>query len=314
MSDHWSEYWNQGFLTSFGGAIDDNYEGALKHYWKGKFSELDNNFNMLDIGTGNGAIPMLLKSFVDGNLSGNVIGIDMAKVKLPQTFENSTVNIKLLSYIDCTNLPFDTSSFDKCTSQFAIEYSDLIRSLKEVNRVLKLNGEANFIMHNSNSSVIEVNKKANNILLSPYIDELFSNMSMLIKSMGEIKSGIDIQKAKNDPICEQYRHSVNNCIKNIIDIDEQSAKESELMAYVGQFFTKGMMWSIDKKYEFLAFVEKEILSQRLRLTELLSASIDHKKIITILENLPVGLVLVSINEVKEEHKIIAWELTLRKNE
>ncbi|WP_153915497.1 class I SAM-dependent methyltransferase [Shewanella sp. TC10] len=312
MSDHWSKYWSQGYLTSFGGAIKTNYEGKLKNYWEGKFGELNDNFSVLDIGTGNGSIPLLLNEFIGENLAGKVIGIDMANVSLLDSSTQSTVELKVESNINCENLPFESNMFDKCLSQFGIEYSDLNKSIEEVGRVLKVDGLAHFIMHNSNSTVIEINKKAYNIINSPFVDELFLNMSDLINHMGEIKSPLDIQKAKNDANCEQCRLAVNDSIKSIINIDEDAAKESELMMYIGQFFTKGMMWPVSKKIDFLSFVKNEISNQRLRLEELLSAAMDQDKIILLLQKLPISLELVSINEVKENHGVIAWEMTFRR--
>ena len=43
MSNYWSQYWQQGYLTSFGEDIENNYEGLLKNVWNSYFYELNND-------------------------------------------------------------------------------------------------------------------------------------------------------------------------------------------------------------------------------------------------------------------------------
>ncbi len=314
MSEHWSEYWSQGYLTSFGGEIKNNYEGILKKYWEKHFIKLDDDFNVLDLCTGNGSIPLLLEACLVKKVDrGTVVGVDMARVKELDCQLHSTIDIKLLSNINCQELPFEAETFNKCTSQFGVEYSNLEITIKEVTRVLKFDGEAHFIMHNTNSEVLKLNQRTLSIITNPAVDDLFFNISELINHMGEINSPLDLQKAKQNPVCEQYRKEVNKNINQIIKVDEEAAKQSELMMYIGDFFTKGIMWSINKKKEYLSFVINEISTQRLRLTELKSAAMDLEKIIMLLKKLPNEMSLISINQINEDSKVLAWEVTLKKN-
>lgn len=77
MSEHWSEYWSQGYITSFGDAFKNNYQGEIKVLWQ-KFSlSLDKHSKVLDIGTGNGAVIELMQSVSQHEC----VGIDQATIK-----------------------------------------------------------------------------------------------------------------------------------------------------------------------------------------------------------------------------------------
>ena len=76
MENYWSEYWSQGYLTSFGQDIKKNYTGKLKQSWIGFASELSPQCKILDIGTGNGALIQLIHDSSKDQLS--FIGIDKA--------------------------------------------------------------------------------------------------------------------------------------------------------------------------------------------------------------------------------------------
>lgn len=59
-NQHWSNYWQQGHITSFGQSFSGNYTGVLKEVWQDIIVNLPDNFAVLDLATGNGAIPQLI--------------------------------------------------------------------------------------------------------------------------------------------------------------------------------------------------------------------------------------------------------------
>lgn len=152
MKDYWSEYWAQGYITSFGQDIKDNYSGKLKECWEGFSSTLNADATILDIGTGNGALIDLINNSRDHSFT--FFAVDQAQLKediiknLPGTFIPNT---------NAENLPFEDELFDAVVSQFAIEYSDLHASIKECGRVLKKGGSYQFICHEKDSNIVAPN-------------------------------------------------------------------------------------------------------------------------------------------------------------
>src|SRR5690606_20552509 len=55
----WSAYWGQGPLHSLPTSFPDNYQGQIRDFWVGMLSGLGTGHRMLDIGTGNGALPRM---------------------------------------------------------------------------------------------------------------------------------------------------------------------------------------------------------------------------------------------------------------
>ena len=63
QSDHWSDYWSRGSLTSLPQDFAANYDGEVAEFWQGAFSGLDDTGRMIDLCTGNGAIALLAAEY-----------------------------------------------------------------------------------------------------------------------------------------------------------------------------------------------------------------------------------------------------------
>lgn len=58
---HWTNYWrNSGALNSFAeGRVAKGYDGDVKKFWDDKFSLFPTQGEIVDLGTGNGALAIL---------------------------------------------------------------------------------------------------------------------------------------------------------------------------------------------------------------------------------------------------------------
>ncbi|RXE96469.1 class I SAM-dependent methyltransferase [Pseudoalteromonas phenolica] len=152
MKNHWSEYWSQGYITSFGEAFKMNYQGEIKFLWQGFSRTLDKHSKVLDVGTGNGAVIELIQAVSEHEC----VGIDLAKINNEVTKQ---INGHFISHVSAEKMPFKNEEFDAVISQFALEYSDVDLSLSETHRILKPEGKLHLVCHHKSSIIVKPNRQ-----------------------------------------------------------------------------------------------------------------------------------------------------------
>ncbi|MEH6462599.1 MAG: class I SAM-dependent methyltransferase [Shewanella psychromarinicola] len=313
MNNHWSEYWQQGHTTSFGEAISGNYEGILKSVWQPIFNGLTEDFLVVDVGTGNGSLPLLLRDgLLTSELTGKVIGVDLAEVSLVNS-ENQNghkIDIALMSNTRCEELPFESNSVDLYISQFGFEYSNVQKSLEEATRVLKDGGQFAIVFHHSRSMILNRNRKILTLIEKEEVNLLINCLTKMANAMGNITSQKDVERIKKDPKCEDIRAEINHLIKLLVVFDEAAAQDSDLMRFVAEFFKAGLFWPVTKKLQFIEFITIQMETLRLRLTELINASFDESKLAIFVDKLHQNNMM--LNELKvlksEQNEVLSWYL------
>jgi len=140
-------------MHSFANSDRDPFSDA---FWMHFFESGAPPVAMLDIGTGNGAIPMVASRVLGARV--RIVGIDTAVVKPDSVKCPELERVQFLSETSCESLPFADESFDMVTSQFAIEYTDMDASLDEVLRVRRPSARVAFVMHADDSHIGNVSK------------------------------------------------------------------------------------------------------------------------------------------------------------
>ena len=150
----WSRYWRTGVLHSCSSGKD----GGLfsEGFWKGFFAALDGPVRVLDIGTGNGLVPILAVRELGSRAT--VVGIDAARIHPEAARHPELAEVTFMPGVRSEQLPFDAESFDAVTAQFALEYSDIPASLDEVLRVLAPRGRLALVMHARDSRISDVSR------------------------------------------------------------------------------------------------------------------------------------------------------------
>ena len=159
-NDHWDEFWEQGYITTFGPTLKNNYTGQLRSFWEGIFSKVGSDEIILDLATGNGALACL--AYETANSKGSqpgIYAIDAARIPsdidAPQNIKEARKAIHFFGEMPCESLQFEDRQFDLITSQFGIEYGDWNKSLQEVHRTLKNDSSAHFVCHARESSLLK---------------------------------------------------------------------------------------------------------------------------------------------------------------
>nr|WP_295382836.1 class I SAM-dependent methyltransferase [Pseudoxanthomonas sp.] len=143
----WTDYWRTGALHSCPTSYPGNYDGAIGEFWREAAQQLPQGGRILDVATGNGAVPRLLMSH--GRLDLDIDGIDAADVSGIDAAMDA--RIRFHSGIRMEALPFSAGQFDAASSQFGIEYANHPEALEEVLRVLKPSGQIHWVMHHRDS-------------------------------------------------------------------------------------------------------------------------------------------------------------------
>lgn len=159
---HWSQFWRaSSSLSSFSeGAAAEGYSAEVKDFWENAVQGLDKNAVVVDIGTGNGALAVLLNDYRKAaKLNWQLHGVDAADIA-PKDLEAANESLKgrfdgieFHSQTDMSAMPFADASVDCVVSQFAFEYGDESAVLNEIMRVLKPGGRFIMMGHHKKSMV-----------------------------------------------------------------------------------------------------------------------------------------------------------------
>jgi len=156
--DAWSRYWARGASHSCVGTYGDLYGGAIAAFWGPVFAALPPVARVLDVATGNGALPrMLLACRPDSGLRCDAVDIALVQPKwlagLPAT-DRARVSVR--GGVDALALPFDDGVFDLVVSQYGIEYAPLDRAIAEVLRVRSPRGAVAMVLHHAQGQPAKV--------------------------------------------------------------------------------------------------------------------------------------------------------------
>ncbi|MCU7996262.1 class I SAM-dependent methyltransferase [Shewanella glacialipiscicola] len=161
--EQWTNYWQHTFsLNSFAeGKAAFGYNGELQRFWHKKMPNTVNDTNILDIGTGNGALAVLCYQYAASlRYSWSITAIDVADINPKKNkYEDVSIN-DALDYIEFFGgtaiefTSFNDSKFDFLCSQFSLEYSNLILALPECVRLLKPGGKLCAVMHSERSHIV----------------------------------------------------------------------------------------------------------------------------------------------------------------
>ncbi|WP_414830211.1 class I SAM-dependent methyltransferase [Alteromonas sp. H39] len=303
MSNYWTDYWLQGHLTSFGDDIKSNYTGTLFSKWQDFFESFkDEALVVVDIGTGNGALIDIAVNEVECQ-EPTFIGVDYANLKIGANLTQS--NVSFLPNTPAEKLPFDDNSVDVVVSQFGIEYSDLTKSIPEVERVLKEHGRVQWVMHDRNSSIVKPNSQIFDAIIALQEDNGPLNiLRQLINALA--KFGPQSVQAEN------CRNALNSSIQQVASSNQQGLYGTNFPSFLKAVMNPSVKFK-DKK-QMLKLFEKEMKGQFERLQDLLEASLnsaDKTKLIEALEQ--AGFDNINGEAINQDGSLAGYLLTASKS-
>lgn len=149
----WDQYWRDGRLASCGGAGGANYQPVIAEGWRAFFDRLRDAARVLDICTGNGAVARLAAEVAAArNIRVTIDAVDSATIN-PLRQGAGVDMIRFSSRTAAESLPFAADTFDVIVGQYAIEYTDVERSMVELRRVSRPDAAVRFVTHHAHGCV-----------------------------------------------------------------------------------------------------------------------------------------------------------------
>jgi ubiquinone/menaquinone biosynthesis C-methylase UbiE len=155
----WESFYRAGTLAACPTGDDDNYSRQIRDGWTEYFASLPDGTRILDLGTGNGALPLIaLETAKELDRRFSIHGVDRARID-PRAQASAGADafgdVTFHPGTPAEDLPFDAESFDAVVGQYSVEYTDVPRTLAECARVLACGGGCRFVLHHARSRVID---------------------------------------------------------------------------------------------------------------------------------------------------------------
>lgn len=221
-SHDWSHYWKYGALTTFfGGEFERGYSGEVGKFWESCFESLQPESVIIDLATGNGAVP-LIAARTNRRLQRDfrIIGLDYADIQLPndEAIRQDMAGVTLLANTPMEATGLDDSSADLVVSHFGFEYGDQFETLEEVMRVLKPGGGLALVLHHSGSVVVkQAERDVRHTEICLKEEKLDEKVKRLVEIVGDARTPEERSKLKFNEVAEKQRAEINQTMMRILN-------------------------------------------------------------------------------------------------
>lgn len=277
----WSRYWQAGPLHCLADSFTGNYDGGIGGFWKEVSGGLQEGQRVLDIGTGNGALPALLEELRPEA----VLRIDAVDLAQPAPRWHATLTedarqrIRFHGGVRAEDLPFPDAGFDLAVSQYGIEYTNHAASARELARTLKPGGRCAFILHSAQSQLCVVARdevSAADLLLAP--GGLLDQGGRLLPYLAMAASG-RLEQLRLDAGANDARQAFNHAMQELQDATAALA-HPQLLLDARQWIA-GMNQAVlqrqataEQAAGHLQVYRQDIIQARLRSAELVAHALD----------------------------------------
>ncbi len=119
---------------------------VVDHHWENFADCLPHAARIVDLGCGAGIVGSMLLSRRNDL---RVAGVDWANVPIM-----NVANLTIYPRVSMEALPFGDASFDAAVSLFGIEYGNIEKTARELERVLKVGARFSFLVHHRESEIL----------------------------------------------------------------------------------------------------------------------------------------------------------------
>lgn len=282
----WTNYWSQNSVQSCAEAVKSR-NSDINKFWDSCSLNIEESHHVLDLCSGKGAVIGTLISSQKKHTGqcGLYTGIDISDLKESDLVEEVKQNKHKVNFLFKTSIddiPLSDDTFDLVTSQFGIEYQLSDLTLTEIFRVLKSDGRAQFVIHHSDSVMVEIAKKE-----VMHIDYLLNEggylqaINRLIPFYAMLRNPANLLKLQSDSKAlkarEEFNHQSNKLIQKIQQEENTELLQTALelsKVVVKEAKDKGS----SKAKEIIKKFANELRDSRLRSIELIGSAFDDTKL------------------------------------
>jgi ubiquinone/menaquinone biosynthesis C-methylase UbiE len=165
--DPWTLYWQSDHLESCIASATDSGD-EIADYWVHFARSLPPRARLIDVATGNGAVPAIL---VRAGLHLDITGVDKADVDPARYLADveAVRGVRFIGGVDLSDASALPGSYDALTSQFGLEYLPEPARARLVAHLLGSGGRFQLLLHHQDSEIVRPRRRDLDEL-----DELFA--------------------------------------------------------------------------------------------------------------------------------------------
>lgn len=318
---HWDRYWQADRISacsSDGSA--GNYVPAILSGWKAFFKTFPDGARLLDIGTGNGAIAVLAQeTAVAAGLHFEIHGVDRANIepaRFVRSAPESLAAIKFHGHTRAESMPFPEAYFDGISGQYALEYTDMPATVRELCRVAKPGARLRFVLHAEGA--VPVEGAVRNL---QEIDFLMRQLKLPDRARALMRATFAFERAAtNSPeLKKQARSAREDYLAAARQADDRfpgaecKSMYSDLLGGVRRAWDQRRNLTLDHILSGLDAIETEIRAHAARLTDMRNAALSNTAARKLVEYFrDCGCTQINLTELHpvEDPRFWGWELTL----
>jgi len=312
----WARYWSTGALHSCTTSYAGDYAGAIAAFWRDVFSALQPGQRVLDIASGNGALPRLLLS-CRPQADVDCDAVDLSPVAPAWAASLPAPQLERIRFHGGTRaeaLPFGDGCFDLVVSQYGFEYCRLDEAASELQRVLAPGGGVAMILHHAGSRPVTLAH-----------DEL-AHIDWLTQAAGLLNSAAQLLEPMARSATEAGRRSLATDTRAIALREHFNQRQRELSQRAAAAPCPDVLHEVREALAQvlaaatqqgeaparlrLARVHQHLADSALRLRELCSCALDDRRIDALAARLARPGATVRRTQVVEGPAVMGWSLQI----
>jgi len=287
---YWDRYWNANRIAACCAGEDLNYGGAILLGWQAFFDGFDTGSRLLDIGTGNGAVALMAAAAAQrSDKSFEIHAVDSAAIDPVQFVPGNRALMADVTFHGSTkaeSLPFEAAVFDGVTGQYALEYTDIPATLRELNRVCRSGARLRFVIHAQEGSPVTLARASLDELTVAFVDS-----GIGAKARECMRTAFAFERAATDD--PRKRLLAQNARESYVDaaraLDARYASSpspeviGEFLNLVRGIWDRRSRFSLDEALSPLDAFDLELSAHRARLGAMCYSARDRSGILELLE-------------------------------
>jgi SAM-dependent methyltransferase len=285
--EEWTRYWARGTVTTFEGHFGDNYDAEIRDFWSRQFDSLSDGATLVDLATGNGALPLLAAKYArEHGRHFAIIGVDSAAIDvavlraaLPGLAADlDAVELRGDTRLEDTGLPAGAAAL--VTSQFGFEYGDTAAGAREAFRLLRSGGRLAMILHHEDSAILsQAREGLRQVELCLEGERLLARARLLIKLLRSARRDPGGRRLLLSPGAEKVRDDMLAAVERIRAYAVRPEVRAEDTGFI-EFMVPAVMRLVDRSHgveprrveQAMAGLADEIEGYRRRMADLVSAA------------------------------------------